>query len=142
MQSEESRCNLSPLSIVHLLCVQNIFCLDEWTSLPALINGKMEGTLASIKGQLLAVGGRNAEDEPMNTVERFDADTGEWEQFAEMEQSIGRPCVVEDPFSPVTGNYDAGSFLVFHYDDDPFGCSAQYFEPTDHGIMGTGIRFM
>ena len=130
MQSEESRYNLSPLSIVHLLCVQNIFCLDEWTSLPALINGKMEGTLASFKGQLCAVGGRDAEDEPMNTVERFDADTGEWEQAAEMKWSIGRPCVVEDPFNPVTGNYDAGSFLVFDY-DDPFGCSAQYFEPTE-----------
>ena len=123
MQSEESRCNLSPLSIVHLLCVQNIFCLDEWTSLPALINGKMEGTLASIKGQLLAVGGRNAEDEPMNTVERFDADTGEWEQVAEMKWSIGRPCVVEDPFNPV--NYDAGSYFVFDY-DHPSGWRAQW----------------
>ena len=117
MQSEESRCNLSPLSIVHLLCVQNIFCLDEWTSLPALINGKMEGTLASIKGQLLAVGGRDAEYKPMNTVERFDADTGEWEQVAEMKWSNGRAFVVEDPFSPVTGNYNAGSFLVFDYDN-------------------------
>ena len=116
MQSEESRCNLSPLSIVHLLCVQNIFCLDEWTSLPALINGKMEGTLASFKGQLCAVGGRDAEDEPMNTVERFDADTGEWEEVAEMKWSTGRAFVVEDPFSPVTGNYNAGSFLVFDYD--------------------------
>ena len=118
MQSEESRYNLSPLSIVHLLCVQNIFCLDEWTSLPALINGKMEGTLASINGQLWAVGGRDAEYKPMNTVERFDADTGEWEQVAETEMkwSTGRAFVVEDPFSPVTGNYNAGSFLVFDYD--------------------------
>ena len=116
MQSEESRYNLSPLSIVHLLCVQNIFCLDEWTSLPALINGKMEGTLASIKGQLWAVGGRDAEYKPMNTVERFDADTGEWEEVAEMKWSTGRAFVVEDPFSPVTGNYNAGSFLVFDYD--------------------------
>ena len=105
MQSEESRYNLSPLSLY--------ICLDEWTSLPALING-----------QLLAVGGRDAEDEPMNTVERFDADTGEWEQVAEMKWSIGRPCVVEDPFNPVTGNYDAGSFLVFDFDyDQRFGCS-------------------
>ena len=129
MQSEESRYNLSPLSIVHLLCVQNIFCLDEWTSLPALINGKMEGTLASIKGQLWAVGGRDAEDEPMDAVERFDADTGEWEEVAEMKQSIGRSCVVEDPYNynPVTGNYDDGSFFVFDYDD----WSAQYFEPTE-----------
>ena len=126
MQSEESRCNLSPLSIVHLLCVQNIFCLDEWTSLPALINGKMEGTLASIKGQLLAVGGRDAEYKPMNTVERFDADTGEWEQVAEMKWSTGRAFVVEDPFSPVTGNYNAGSFLVFDY-DHPSGLRAQCF---------------
>ena len=130
MQSEESRYNLSPLSIVHLLCVQNIFCLDEWTSLPALINGKMEGTLASIKGQLWAVGGRDAEDEPMDAVERFDADTGEWEEVARMKRSIGTSCVVEDPYNPVTGNYDAGSFLVFDY-DHRFGCSAQYFEPTE-----------
>ena len=126
MQSEESRCNLSPLSIVHLLCVQNIFCLDEWTSLPALINGKMEGTLASINGQLWAVGGRDAEYKPMNTVERFDADTGEWEQVAEMKWSNGRAFVVEDPFSPVTGNYNAGSFLVFDY-DHPSGLRAQCF---------------
>ena len=127
MQSEESRYNLSPLSIVHLLCVQNIFCLDEWTSLPALINGKMEGTLASIKGQLYVVGGRDAEDEPMDAVERFDADTGEWEEVARMKRSIGTSCVVEDPYNPVTGNYDAGSFLVFDYDD----WSEQYFEPTE-----------
>ena len=99
MQSEESRYNLSPLSIVHLLCVQNIFCLDEWTSLPALINGKMEGTLASINGQLWAVGGRDAEYKPMNTVERFDADTGEWEEVAEMKWNIGRLCVMEEIYS-------------------------------------------
>ena len=90
----------------------------------------MEGTLASIKGQLWAVGGRDAADEPMNTVERFDADTGEWEQVARMKQSIGRSSVVEDSFNPVTGNYDAGSFLVFDY-DHLFGCSVQYFEPTE-----------
>ena len=95
----------------------------------------MEGTLASIKGQLWAVGGRDAEDEPMDAVERFDADTGEWEEVARMKGSVGRSCVVEDPYNPVTGNYDAGSFLVFDY--DRFGYSfffcgwLQYFEPTE-----------
>ena len=73
---------------------------------------KMVGTLASLDGCLYAVGGRDAENNPLASVEKFNTSSREWVKVAEMETPRADLKVLVDPYNPGTGKYDDGGCLL------------------------------
>jgi serine/threonine-protein kinase PknK len=65
------------------------FRTGEWSSGPDMPTGRHHFDAAVLDGQLYAIGGRAVDDWALDAVERFDPDSGDWEQLAPLPQGTG-----------------------------------------------------
>lgn len=65
------------------------FRTGEWSSGPDMPTGRHHFDAAVLDGQLYAIGGRTAGDYSLDAAERYDPDSGEWEQLAPLPLGAG-----------------------------------------------------
>ncbi|TRY80237.1 hypothetical protein TCAL_13977 [Tigriopus californicus] len=59
---------------------QNLFCTNQWTSLPPMTTRHQEGTLSLLEGQPIAIGGRHSSTVDHGVVEILNMQSNQWEQ--------------------------------------------------------------
>jgi N-acetylneuraminic acid mutarotase len=65
------------------------FRTGEWSSGPEMPTGRHHFDSAALDGQLYAIGGRTAGDFSLDSVERYDPASGEWEELAPLPLATG-----------------------------------------------------